>query len=89
MKLRLKNMLFGIGLVLLVSMSGCAKQDAGETEVEDLVNPSDNDASDTSTLLRELRPLAEQGDARVQYILGGMYDTGDLNSRLSGDTGEG
>ena len=31
---------------------------------------------DYATALRELRPLAEQGDARAQYGLGIMYDKG-------------
>ena len=31
---------------------------------------------DYETAVRELRPLAEQGDARAQTILGGMYAEG-------------
>ncbi len=31
------------------------------------------DRGDYATALRELRPLAEQGDAAAQYNLGGMY----------------
>jgi hypothetical protein len=33
-------------------------------------------SGDYATALRELRPLAEQGDAGAQYILGFMYDAG-------------
>jgi uncharacterized protein len=32
---------------------------------------------DFATVLREWRPLAEQGDAYVQTLLGGMYERGD------------
>ncbi len=32
---------------------------------------------DYATAIRELRPLAEQGDAKAQYNIGIMYDRGD------------
>ena len=35
------------------------------------------DRSDYATALEELRPLAEQGDARAQRLLGYMYDSGE------------
>jgi len=35
------------------------------------------DKGDYATALREWRPLAEQGDARVQTLLGGMYHSGE------------
>ncbi len=35
-----------------------------------------NQRGDYATVVRELRPLAEQGDAKAQYNLGLMYDNG-------------
>ena len=34
------------------------------------------DAGDYATALQEWRPLAEQGDAEAQFMLGFMYDDG-------------
>ena len=33
-------------------------------------------SQDYATALRELRPLADQGNASAQFLLGGMYDEG-------------
>ena len=35
-----------------------------------------HDRGDFATALREWRPLAEQGDAKAQFNLGGMYEFG-------------
>ncbi len=68
MKLRLKNALLGIGLVLLAAMPMSADYDAGQAAY---------DAGDYATALREWKQLAEQGNASAQNSLGRMYHKGE------------
>ena len=67
MKLRLKNGLLGVGVILLVAILVSADY------VTDFFAYL---ADDYSTALRELKPSAEQGDAGAQYWLGAMYAHG-------------
>ena len=43
------------------------------------------DKEDYATALRLLRPLAAQGDAGAQFMLGGMYDNGRGVPKVPGD----
>ena len=58
-----------LALVLLVSLAApaCAGFDEGWAAYQ---------RGDYETALRELKPLAEQGDAGAQGNLGGMYEVG-------------
>ena len=56
-----------IGLSLMLAVSGCTDYRAGK----DAYNRGDYE-----TALNEFRPLADQGDAAAQFILGVLYDEG-------------
>jgi len=54
-------------VVVLASAPACTDFEAGEEA---------NKQGDYATALKEWRPLAEQGDAEAQFIMGGMYNLG-------------
>jgi len=68
--MRLINKVYGICLVLVCLFTGVAHGGDLEKGMEALGN------QDYATALRELRPLAEQGNAEAQSNLGVMYDKG-------------
>ena len=60
---------FALGLSLLASVSVCYAQDFAK-------GLAAHQNGDFATALRELRPLAAQGDANAQFHLGNMYYKG-------------
>ncbi len=54
-------------VVVLVAAPACTDFEPGEEAY---------DRGDYATALKEWRPLAEQGDAEAQFIMGGMYNLG-------------
>ncbi len=58
-------------LVLALALAACGPSGDPETGAEAY------DRGGYATALKEWRPLAEQGDARVQTLLGGMYMHGE------------
>ena len=70
MRLRLKNRLLGIGLMLLAAIlvGGCGDADQVAYEAYE--------TGDYATAMREWKPLAEQGHAGAQFFLGVMYVEG-------------
>ena len=63
----MRRMLLAVGILLITSLPVEADFDAGLAAYK---------RGDYATALRELRPLAEQGDASAQRYVGYMYDNG-------------
>jgi len=59
-------------LIFILLLIGCA----GQSDVGEGVNWDAIESGDYTTALKELKPLAEQGEAAAQYNLGVMYYNG-------------
>ncbi len=70
--MRTATMLLALGVVL-VAAPACTGFKAGE---ETKAGEEAIDRDDYATALKELRALAEQGDASAQTNLGSMYENG-------------